>query len=284
MSLITSCNVNPHTIITQNNIISPTLISFDILLYVYFSLVIALSYPFYYLTTVWLKWENASKPFAFHFSDLLQSLTYGYIVFTLGDYSNTLNWVTLVSYVGGLWGFGVLAELSFLKVSLDTYRSWGWATWTFMTVVALLILAAIGFHLYLAAMANIWLIYLLLFCLAWTIPLLAALTVWCFNKWYGGVKSLKLLENGLGLEMVINAEEADFSPPPPSAPPSSVPVLAGKTTYKWHLHHWQLFFLLAFFTRFYHWVSQLCAGLTLAFFMQGGIAYGFDPILIIVKS
>ncbi|RKP13796.1 hypothetical protein BJ684DRAFT_19742 [Piptocephalis cylindrospora] len=46
-----------------------------------------------------------------------------------------------------------------------------------------------------------------------------------------------------------------------------------------HLHHWQIFYLFAFFTRFPEPASQVCAGLVIAFFMQGGIAYGFDPMM-----
>ncbi|KAJ1970268.1 hypothetical protein H4R35_005953 [Dimargaris xerosporica] len=46
-----------------------------------------------------------------------------------------------------------------------------------------------------------------------------------------------------------------------------------------HLHHWQIFYVLAFFTRFPHTISQLCAGLVLGIYTQGSAAYGFDPLL-----
>jgi hypothetical protein len=36
-----------------------------------------------------------------------------------------------------------------------------------------------------------------------------------------------------------------------------------------HPHHWQLFYTLAFFTRFDHWVSRVGGGITLACYMQG---------------
>lgn len=36
-----------------------------------------------------------------------------------------------------------------------------------------------------------------------------------------------------------------------------------------HLHHWQIFYVLAFFTRFNHPVSQIGAGLVLACYMEG---------------
>ncbi|KAI9313919.1 hypothetical protein BX666DRAFT_1974773 [Dichotomocladium elegans] len=36
-----------------------------------------------------------------------------------------------------------------------------------------------------------------------------------------------------------------------------------------HLHHWQIFYVLAFFTRFSHPVSQVGAGIVLACYMEG---------------
>jgi hypothetical protein len=36
-----------------------------------------------------------------------------------------------------------------------------------------------------------------------------------------------------------------------------------------HPHHWQIFYTLAFFTRFNHPVSQVACGITLAIYTQG---------------
>lgn len=36
-----------------------------------------------------------------------------------------------------------------------------------------------------------------------------------------------------------------------------------------HPHHWQLFYILAFFTRFDHWVSRVGGGIVLGCYMQG---------------
>ncbi|KAF9274282.1 hypothetical protein BGZ68_000812 [Mortierella alpina] len=46
-----------------------------------------------------------------------------------------------------------------------------------------------------------------------------------------------------------------------------------------HPHHWQLFYILAFFTRFDDWVSQVAAGITLGCYMQGIMAYGYDYLI-----
>jgi len=46
-----------------------------------------------------------------------------------------------------------------------------------------------------------------------------------------------------------------------------------------HLHHWQIFYYLAFFTRFNDPISQVCAGLVIGIFMHGVSAYGFHDLL-----
>lgn len=46
-----------------------------------------------------------------------------------------------------------------------------------------------------------------------------------------------------------------------------------------HLHHWQIFYMLAYFTRFTHPVSQVGAGIVLACYMEGICAYGYDQLL-----
>ncbi|KAG0256564.1 hypothetical protein DFQ27_005669 [Actinomortierella ambigua] len=46
-----------------------------------------------------------------------------------------------------------------------------------------------------------------------------------------------------------------------------------------HPHHWQMFYALAFFTRFDHWVSRVGGGIVIGCYMQGIMAYGFDYLL-----
>ncbi|KAJ1806811.1 hypothetical protein LPJ56_006333 [Coemansia sp. RSA 2599] len=49
--------------------------------------------------------------------------------------------------------------------------------------------------------------------------------------------------------------------------------------YNLHLHHWQIFYILAFFTRFDEFASKMCAGVVLGICTQGYAAYGFDPMM-----
>ncbi|KAJ2451023.1 hypothetical protein EV183_003882 [Coemansia sp. RSA 2336] len=46
-----------------------------------------------------------------------------------------------------------------------------------------------------------------------------------------------------------------------------------------HLHHWQIFYILAFFTRFDRFASSACAGIVLGIVTQGSAAYGYDSML-----
>ncbi|KAG0215353.1 hypothetical protein BGX28_000093 [Mortierella sp. GBA30] len=56
-------------------------------------------------------------------------------------------------------------------------------------------------------------------------------------------------------------------------------VWSAATPGYFHPHHWQLFYILAFFTRFEDWVSQVAAGITLGCYMQGIMAYGYDYLI-----
>ncbi|KAJ2013156.1 hypothetical protein IW146_001257 [Coemansia sp. RSA 922] len=49
--------------------------------------------------------------------------------------------------------------------------------------------------------------------------------------------------------------------------------------YQLHLHHWQIFYILAFFTRFDQFASRACAGLVLGIFTHGHAAFGLDPLM-----
>ncbi|KAF9405571.1 hypothetical protein BGZ94_003473 [Podila epigama] len=82
---------------------------------------------------------------------------------------------------------------------------------------------------------------------------------------------------------------------PSGTPPTELQVVQGEPEvsiqpyqpYVWsvtvpgsfHPHHWQLFYALAFFTRFDHWVSRVGGGITLGCYMQGIMAYGYDYLI-----
>ncbi|KAI8371745.1 uncharacterized protein BYT42DRAFT_616812 [Radiomyces spectabilis] len=72
--------------------------------------------------------------------------------------------------------------------------------------------------------------------------------------------------------------------PPTPQPESETQLLTGPynpytSRINIHLHHWQIFYMLAFFTRFTHPVSQVAAGIVLACYMEGICAYGYDSLV-----
>ncbi|KAG0024771.1 NAD(+) kinase [Entomortierella chlamydospora] len=54
-----------------------------------------------------------------------------------------------------------------------------------------------------------------------------------------------------------------------SVPPYQPYVWSASVPGYFHPHHWQLFYILAFFTRFDHWVSRVGAGIVIGAYMQG---------------
>ncbi|KAF9399897.1 hypothetical protein BGX21_005402 [Mortierella sp. AD011] len=64
-----------------------------------------------------------------------------------------------------------------------------------------------------------------------------------------------------------------------SVPPYQPYVWSASVPGYFHPHHWQLFYTLAFFTRFDHWVSRVGAGIVIGAYMQGIMAYGYDYLI-----
>ncbi|KAG0376699.1 hypothetical protein BGX24_007346 [Mortierella sp. AD032] len=74
-------------------------------------------------------------------------------------------------------------------------------------------------------------------------------------------------------------QQMDVTTPELSIQPYSPYVWSAATPGHFHPHHWQLFYILAFFTRFDHWVSRVGGGIVLACYMQGIMAYGYDYLI-----
>ncbi|KAG0263905.1 hypothetical protein BGZ95_003693 [Linnemannia exigua] len=64
-------------------------------------------------------------------------------------------------------------------------------------------------------------------------------------------------------------QQLDVTTPEFSVQPYSPYVWSAATPGYFHPHHWQLFYILAFFTRFDHWVSRVGGGIVLGCYMQG---------------
>jgi hypothetical protein len=409
-----------------------TLASFEFKTYVLFTIVMVLvPYGLYYTWIRWRRWEHKSKCAADHYSDVTQAIAYTLILFTFGGYAHTFNWIMIVSFYLGLWSYGLLVEVPFMRVSLPGWRIWKKRTWAVMLTALALMLGLAAYHIVLSIRLGIfWPWYICLFILAWLVLLAGVFLARLDKIWWAhrrlvrlqtrrqqliqansngagatttsraidtklsGINTttaLQTIDSGMNQSVtnnnsnIIKNEKAAItyraattndkytdtavlmrndssnygsngsqtyksqaitaandnndtttnaittsasrnqSPEAtsginyrrtqnnsrtsvqcePNTPDEGVTNDTPTTIIKAspteivgvleehpmdpterlldglnvHIHHWQIFLILAFFTRFQDIISQVSAGLVLACFMQGGIAYGFDPML-----
>ncbi|CAB4388862.1 unnamed protein product [Rhizophagus irregularis] len=271
--------------------------SFEPLIYIYFNILfVIIAYPLYRIIAGFFNWELNDKTPAKHFSDMLALVRYDFIVFVLGGYAATFNWIMILSFYISIFAYGLLAEVPFTKTSLPRWRYWPIGMWNLFITAFCAVLAMAGFHIYLAIRLmeenkykerdNIFIAWYL-GCLL--IPLILMILAYivkqeqntriltrCYLK---VIRIFKRNHNYQPLPTNENEptenqqqqqteEEEEDSDPKPYHEFASI-----------HPHHWQIFYTLAFFTRFNHPVSQAAGGITLAIYTQGIGAYGPDNYL-----
>ncbi|CAG8793653.1 19549_t:CDS:2 [Dentiscutata erythropus] len=265
--------------------------AFEPLTYIYFNIAfVIIAYPLYRLIAGFLKWELNEKTPSKHYSDIIACIRYGFIVFVLGGYSYTFDWITILSFYVAMYSFGRIAEIPFAKQSLPTWRNWAIQMWIVIIVAILIILAFAAYHIYLGVIFTesgqlghdgiflAWYIGSLI--IPVILILLGLLAVreqndrFISKKWFKIVGIFKMkkkadveahssndnAENTENSEPVASGEETKNEPQPYS---KSVDV---------HIHHWQIFYVLAFFTRFDDPISRVASGIVLGIYTQGMIA------------
>lgn len=260
-----------------------TSIDIDLFTYAYFMLsVMGISWLFICpLTRSVFPWEHATQKSSsvYLVTDVWVSLLLLNSLFLFGNYSQTFTWITLVSSVVGHFGFGALGELKFAKHSLVTFRSWPVQLWILTLAGIAVIIALTAYHVYLSVRYQIALEYLLALvgAIAGTLGSTLCLMYWhnnrisqtCVRLISSGSRRLCLpasSSNGIidreqqSTDIIITTEDQ----------PQVRATL--------HPHHWQIFLLLAYFTRFPEVVSQICAGLCIGIFMHGSCAYGYGEV------
>ncbi|KAJ2314505.1 hypothetical protein IWW54_000881 [Coemansia sp. RSA 2705] len=317
-----------------------TLVSFHFVRFILFTLMLTVVGPFVYrLVAAFFDLERDFKTVADHFDDVTSGLIYSYIVFTLGNYSHTFGWVTLVFYFVGIFGYCALVELPFMRVSIPGWRTWSAAAWAVNLGGVALVLLAAGFHIRWAYAAGILQWYLPLFVLAtaslWLTICVKWLNNYCSDHCPQGLgierrmRKLALVlsiwrsarkqdddpasGHDVPLQAVASAGESPMASTGSQSPPDQpltrqqqqrtalsreekralideklqnlhyLNVRPGRPLplcqCQLHLHHWQIFYILAFFTRFDRFASSACAGVVLGIVTQGSAAYGYDAML-----
>ncbi|GES72585.1 hypothetical protein GLOIN_2v1734211 [Rhizophagus clarus] len=273
--------------------------SFEPLTYIYFNIsFVIIAYPLYRIVVGFFNWELNDKTPIKHFSDMLALVRYNFIVFVLGGYTATFNWITILSFYIAIFAYGLLAEIPFAKTSLPRWRYWPIGMWNLFITAFCAVLTMAGFHIYLAIglmeknkfreKDDIFIAWYL-GCLS--IPLILMILAYitkqeqntriltrCYLKVvrvftrHHNYQPLPTNEN----EQTENQQQQTEDEERLIINPDPEPYREFASI---HPHHWQIFYTLAFFTRFNHPVSQIAGGITLAIYTQGVGAYGPDNYL-----
>ncbi|KAI9018053.1 hypothetical protein CLU79DRAFT_761475 [Phycomyces nitens] len=248
-----------------------SLFSFNPLVYLYFMLSFLLvPYPIYRLIAAHYKWETNYKSTARHWSDLINGLSYGTLLFVFGNYSKAYSWVTVVAFYPALLGYALIAELSFTKTSLPNIKSWPFGMWAVFITAVLIILAFAAFHIYYAATLETP--FVAYYVCSLLIPLfLFVVGLMMIKENNQNWIRTRLLRTKSAPKTGEGDQEAQEAQEVQEVNPNRRVSL--------HLHHWQIFYMLAYFTRFTHPVSQVGAGIVLACYMEGVCAYGYDGLI-----
>eukprot|EP00475_Leptophrys_vorax_P019172 TRINITY_DN26193_c0_g1_i1.p1 TRINITY_DN26193_c0_g1~~TRINITY_DN26193_c0_g1_i1.p1 ORF type:complete len:290 (-),score=59.60 TRINITY_DN26193_c0_g1_i1:78-947(-) len=252
-----------------------------------------------------IEWEIHSHRvrLSHQMNDFYKGLPYSLALYAFGNYDLTFNWIIALVLVCTLFIYARIAEISFLKVSL--HSKWSWKAWIVMTVGFSAILLLAVYHFYLAWLTKIlWPWYVLAvvvaIIMAFVLPFLVHhldvnlhvdyLLHRCLRRflccWHEKARQFNAEKDAPQMVYSFDPDEAvnvpqdqrnsssSTSPRLPASPPG--PEKLGISV---HIHHWQLFILFAFFTRFQDLVSNICAGIVLGIYVQGIAAYGFDEVL-----
>ncbi|KAI9335564.1 hypothetical protein BD770DRAFT_415925 [Pilaira anomala] len=211
-----------------------------------------------------------------HWSDFLNGITYGLILFIFGNYTHTLNWITLAAFYPSLIGYALIAELPFARTSFPNIKHWPKGMWVIFITALVIILVFAGYHIYLGSLLPSPFLWCYIASLGIPISILVSSFAlskevnsnWCrttLSRWRRTTSD----ENArLLLDNDEQQQEGVVIIPNPYTRQISI-----------HLHHWQIFYVLAFFTRFDDAVSQVGAGIVLACYMEGICAYGYDALV-----
>jgi hypothetical protein len=197
----------------------------------------------------------------------------------------------ILSFYIAIFAYGLLAEIPFTKTSLPRWRYWPIGMWNLFITAFFAVLAMAGFHIYLAiglmeenksrekddifiawylGCLSIPLILMILAYIVRQEQNTRILTRCCLNiirvfTRNHNYQPLPTNEN----EPTENQQQQNEDEEGPVIIPDLEPYREIACI---HPHHWQIFYTLAFFTRFNHPVSQVAGGITLAIYTHGIVA------------
>ncbi|OLY79946.1 hypothetical protein AYI68_g5970 [Smittium mucronatum] len=144
-----------------------TLVSFDLFIFLYFIGITTIAGPFLYrVAASAFNWERHYISLVGYLTLFYENITLAYVLFTLGNYAHTFNYLTVIFYFVGLFGYSFLVQLPFLQVSLPTWRTWSFGAWAVHLGGLSVVLLAAAYFIYQASVDGFIGPYLLAFFIA----------------------------------------------------------------------------------------------------------------------
>ncbi|KAL6594474.1 hypothetical protein LY90DRAFT_673288 [Neocallimastix californiae] len=278
------------TIVIVNNFnLTQVFIRFNILAYACFIGTLYLSYFLFRLILGRVfNFERHKKSPAQHYHHLVDIFIYGTVLFIFGNYSQSFSWITALCIIIGLFGFASICELPFCRVSLQSLRTWDIKLKLICVGAIIIIACAAIYHFYLASQfmidedTSLFWPFLLAFVFICLFLFLSTFIVYKYqNLSFPSLKRriIRIGERTKNIVMTRDEFEERKHDGSREIIDSEEVLFIDMPEVGFHLHHWQIFYYLAFFTRFDNVISEICAGLVIGIFMHGVSAYGFHDLL-----
>ncbi|KAG4103315.1 hypothetical protein H8356DRAFT_1644365 [Neocallimastix lanati (nom. inval.)] len=281
---------NDDTIVIVNDFnLTQVFIRFNVFAYISFIGTLYLAYFLFRLILGRMfNYERHKKSPAKHYHHLVDTFIYGTVLFIFGNYSQSYSWITALCIIIGLFGFATICELPFCRVSLQSLRTWDIKLKLICAFAGVIIAAAAVYHIYLATQFKIdedsslvlpYVLSLIFICL---FLFLSTFVVYKYqNMSFPSLKKriIRVGERTKNIVMTRNEFEERQHDNTRDVINSDEVLFIDMPEVGFHLHHWQIFYYLAFFTRFDNVISEICAGLVIGIFMHGVSAYGFHDLL-----
>lgn len=225
-----------------------------------------------------IGWESHSHRMRLsnQYNDFCKALPYSISLYFLGNYYSTFNYIIALCTVFGFFVFGWCGECHFLKTDIHGYKHWNFKARLVIFSALLILFALAVYHFYLSYLENILFYYTIAAIVAILLSIVMPFLVLKLDNLHLDDKLHKILQNCCKGK---NESERLNNPQVSEGKEEYVCSLEKDSGYRVHIHHWQMFVLFAFFTRFNNVTSNVCAGLVLGIYLHGVCAYGYDDCL-----